>query len=416
MKSDATDFGVRVEGLGKRYRITSRSAGGKRRWPFARSAREPLWALRDVSFELARGSTLGVIGRNGAGKTTLLSILCKVTAPTEGRALIAGKASALLEVGTGFHGELSGRENVFLNGAILGMGRREIARKFDEIVAFAEIERFIDTPVKRYSSGMTVRLAFAVAAHLEPEVLLVDEVLSVGDASFQQKCLGKIQDVTSEGRTVVLVSHNLATIASFADRCLWLDRGAIAADGPASDVIAAYLASVRSFDEGAVAELRGRERVEADAGAGEVVFAVVRLLDDSGDARAMFFEGDPVTVEVTLEIRRMVRWLELRCYVRTAEGIWLFASNSGKRPVAIEPGRYVSRTRLAPNHLRPGTYQIDLGVQSTIPQDVVRDAIRFEVAHSLEGDDDPTWRGSMGLLRFPYVWDELEAAPPSPEP
>ena len=201
-----------------------------------RSADDTIWALRDVSFEVRRGEVVGVIGRNGAGKSTLLKILSRITEPTTGFGWIRGRVGSLLEVGTGFHGELTGRENIFLSGAILGMRRREIAKKFDEIVDFAEIERFIDTPVKRYSSGMYLRLAFAVAAHLEPEILLVDEVLAVGDAAFQKKCLGKIGDVARQDRTVLFVSHNLVAVETLCGRALWLEDGRISQDGEASRV------------------------------------------------------------------------------------------------------------------------------------------------------------------------------------
>jgi lipopolysaccharide transport system ATP-binding protein len=203
---------------------------------------EEFWALKDVTFEVKRGQVLGIIGRNGAGKSTLLKILSRITEPTRGRVVLRGRVASLLEVGTGFHPELTGRENIHLNGAILGMNRAEIRRNFDEIVAFAEIEKFIDTPVKRYSSGMYVRLAFAVAAHLEPEILVVDEVLAVGDAEFQQKCLGKIDEVSRrEGRTVLFVSHNLSTVEKLCQRCIWLDRGAIRESGSAAAVIKGYL-------------------------------------------------------------------------------------------------------------------------------------------------------------------------------
>jgi lipopolysaccharide transport system ATP-binding protein len=205
---------------------------------------EEFWALKDVSFEVQEGEILGIIGRNGAGKSTLLKILSRVTEPTRGRVTLRGRVASLLEVGTGFHPELTGRENIFLNGAILGMSRAEIRRKFDEIVAFAEVERFIDTPVKRYSSGMYVRLAFAVAAHLEPEILIVDEVLAVGDAEFQKKCLGKIDEVSRRnGRTVLFVSHNLAAIAELANRAVLLVRGCVALDAPVAETIAAYLST-----------------------------------------------------------------------------------------------------------------------------------------------------------------------------
>jgi len=202
---------------------------------------ETIWALKDVSFEIKRGEVVGIIGRNGAGKTTLLKILSRITEPTEGRAEIHGRVGSLLEVGTGFHPELTGRENIYLNGAILGMKKAEIDKKFDEIVAFAEVEKFIDTPVKHYSSGMYVRLAFAVAAHLDPEILLVDEVLAVGDAAFQKKCLGKMGDVAREGRTVLFVSHNMASIQTLCRRAMWIESGSIVTDGGPSNVVERYL-------------------------------------------------------------------------------------------------------------------------------------------------------------------------------
>jgi lipopolysaccharide transport system ATP-binding protein len=202
---------------------------------------EEFWALKDVSFELKRGEVLGIIGRNGAGKSTLLKILSRITEPTRGRVMLRGRVASLLEVGTGFHAELTGRENIFLNGAILGMSRAEIRRKFDEIVAFAEVEKFLDTPVKRYSSGMYVRLAFAVAAHLEPEILIVDEVLAVGDADFQQKCLGKMEDISqAEGRTILFVSHNLHAVLNLCNRAICLNKGAIIKAGTPEEVCASY--------------------------------------------------------------------------------------------------------------------------------------------------------------------------------
>lgn len=209
------------------------------------STTEEFWALKDVSFEINRGDRVGIIGRNGAGKSTLLKILSRITEPTKGRVSIHGRVASLLEVGTGFHPELTGRENVYLNGAILGMGKAEIKRKFDEIVAFAEVEKFLDTPVKRYSSGMYVRLAFAVAAHLEPEILVVDEVLAVGDAQFQKKCLGKMEEVATEGKTILLVSHNMATISSLSTKCMLLSDGSLIMNGLSHDVIAMYQNSYR---------------------------------------------------------------------------------------------------------------------------------------------------------------------------
>ena len=232
------------EVIGDEVRNFARKALGAARGQQAFRAREveEFWALKDVSFEVERGEVLGIVGRNGAGKSTLLKILSRITEPTAGRVTLRGRVASLLEVGTGFHPELTGRENIYLNGAILGMSRAEIRRKFDEIVAFAGVEKFLDTPVKRYSSGMYVRLAFAVAAHLEPEILLVDEVLAVGDTEFQKKCLGKIDDVSrQEGRTVLLVSHNLAAIAEMAKRALLLDAGLVAVDGSVAEAVSTYL-------------------------------------------------------------------------------------------------------------------------------------------------------------------------------
>jgi ABC-type polysaccharide/polyol phosphate transport system ATPase subunit len=230
--------------IGDEVRNFARKALGaaRGRHPFLTRETEEFWALKDVNFEVKRGEVLGIIGRNGAGKSTLLKILSRITEPTVGRVTLRGRVASLLEVGTGFHAELTGRENIYLNGAILGMSRAEIHRKFDEIVAFAGVERFLDTPVKRYSSGMYVRLAFAVAAHLEPEILLVDEVLAVGDTEFQKKCLGKIDEVSrQEGRTVLLVSHNLAAVVEMANRALLFDAGSLAVDGPVAEAVSTYL-------------------------------------------------------------------------------------------------------------------------------------------------------------------------------
>ena len=265
-----SNLAVRVEGLSKLYRIGEaiRMRRFVRHWydafaaPFRRArlklqgsnghvaeTEDTIWALRDVSFEVKRGEIVGIIGRNGAGKSTLLKILSRITEPTVGFAEIHGRVGSLLEVGTGFHGELSGRENIYLNGAILGMRKTEIDRKFDEIVAFAEVEKFIDTPVKRYSSGMYLRLAFAVAAHLEPEILIVDEVLAVGDASFQKKCIGKMGAVAKEGRTVLFVSHNVAAVKSLCTRAILLEGGQVECDGSVGEVVDRYLVADNDAQE-----------------------------------------------------------------------------------------------------------------------------------------------------------------------
>jgi lipopolysaccharide transport system ATP-binding protein len=282
---------IRCDGISKRYTLGIRVAGRtlrdviagvatdplRRRKGARKEYRPPFWALRDVSLEVEQGDILALIGRNGAGKSTLLKILARITEPTEGHARIQGRLGSLLEVGTGFHGELTGRENIYLNGAILGMRRREIDRRFEEIVDFSELEPFLDTPLKRYSTGMTVRLAFAVAAHLEPEILLVDEVLAVGDVGFQRKCIGKMSTVASEGRTVVFVSHNMAIIQSLCKRGILLEHGKVVTDAPIEEAVAAYLRTVESnasselldrTDRGGWNEVR-LARVEAQGGDGE---------------------------------------------------------------------------------------------------------------------------------------------------
>src|ERR1700677_542661 len=255
-----SDFTIKAEGLGKKYFLRHQAAGrqyvalrdvltekAKSLFSPGKGARgnrntiEEFWALKDVSFEIKQGEAVGIIGRNGAGKSTLLKLLSRITEPTKGRIRLRGRVASLLEVGTGFHPELTGRENIFLNGAVLGMARAEIKKKFDEIVAFAEVEKFLDTPVKRYSSGMYMRLAFAVAAHLEPEILIIDEVLAVGDATFQKKCLGRMREVSTQGRTVLFVSHNMGAITTLCQKAYWLDRGKLVGGGPVREVVDNYL-------------------------------------------------------------------------------------------------------------------------------------------------------------------------------
>jgi lipopolysaccharide transport system ATP-binding protein len=304
---------ITTEGLGKQYRlgttaplrygVLTESLTQAVRAPFGRllgSASQPgnrdlFWALHDVSFDVREGDVVGIIGRNGAGKSTLLKILSRITRPSAGRAELRGRVGCLLEVGTGFHQELTGRENVYLNGAILGMGRAEVRRKFDEIVAFAEVERFLDTPVKRYSSGMAVRLAFAVAAHLEPEILIVDEVLAVGDAAFQRKCLGKMESVAREGRTVLFVSHNIAAVNALCEWALQLDAGRVVRTGPTRDVVRAYLAE--TVGEGRIAV---RDRIDRK-GNGRLRVNAITLRDSHGAEVSALRLGEPAAIELEYE-------------------------------------------------------------------------------------------------------------------
>jgi lipopolysaccharide transport system ATP-binding protein len=309
-----SDTVIRVENLGKKYIIGHQQqeryaslrdvitnqvkSFGSLMNPKSRKknpAFEEFWALKDVSFEVNQGDRVGIIGRNGAGKSTLLKILSRITEPTTGSVKIKGRVASLLEVGTGFHPELTGRENIFLNGAILGMTKVEIKRKFDEIVAFAEVEKFLDTPVKRYSSGMYVRLAFAVAAHLEPEILIVDEVLAVGDAAFQKKCLGKMQDVGKEGRTVLFVSHNMATIQNLCQRVIWLNQGHLISDEQTKIVITSYLSRYQNFPSTSLAERKDRK------GDGKIRFTSVQFENESGQNTTYFCSGQNVRIILLFE-------------------------------------------------------------------------------------------------------------------
>ncbi len=346
---------IRAEGLGKRYRIGEREGGGLLRDKLGRALRSPLgmfrrkrreefWALKDVNLEVREGEVLGLIGRNGAGKTTLLKILSRITRPTTGWAEVRGHVGSLLEVGTGFHPELTGRENAFLSGAILGMKKAEIERKFDEIVAFAEIEKFIDTPVKHYSSGMYVRLAFAVAAHLEPEILLVDEVLAVGDLKFQKKCLGKMGDVARAGRTVVLVSHQMNQIRRLCQRVVWVDGGEIRRNGPAQDVVSGYEAAMSAGELAPAGRERGASvkarfvRWDIEAGNGEPT----TVLDWEGEVRLRF------VVEVNEPLRNVHQGVAL--YNPARQVLW----GNGIDGLSLEPGVHELIWCISSLPLQPG--------------------------------------------------------------
>ena len=286
-------------------------------------SREEFWALRDVSFDINAGDRVGIIGRNGSGKSTLLKILSRITEPTTGQIRLRGRVASLLEVGTGFHPELTGRENIYLNGAILGMSRTEIARKFDEIVEFAEVEKFLDTPVKRYSSGMYVRLAFAVAAHLEPEILVVDEVLAVGDATFQKKCLGKMREVGREGRTVLFVSHNMAAVKQLCDRGIWLKSGELQGIGPMQKIIDGYMARSEKLPT-RINLLDSRNK----DGRGEVTVESIELLNGVGGTFACAWD-EPIRLRLKLRVNEPMRDVDVAVIARTLEGLPAFTVRSG---------------------------------------------------------------------------------------
>jgi lipopolysaccharide transport system ATP-binding protein len=425
----SSDLAIQVRGLAKRYRLGEGDAlhGSLREAIVGTAAKalhlarrrgraqaDTIWALDHVTFEVERGEVLGIVGRNGAGKTTLLKLLSGITHPTEGEARIWGRVGSLLEVGTGFHPDLTGRENILLNGAILGMRRREIEAKFDEIVEFAEVERFVDTPVKRYSSGMYLRLAFSVAAHLEPEILIVDEVLAVGDASFQRKCLGRMGEVSGEGRTVVLVSHNMAAIRSLTSKSLWLDKGQLERFGPTSDVVADYLASAgEPIGEAAVDLTADELRLHAGKWtAQEVRFESVALLDPEGRPTARVAELAPIRLEIGFRVRKPVRFFEIAARIKTVDGVRVFTLYSGQRDERLAPGAYSVACSVPHQTLRPGIYRVELGAIGIDHQDIVPEALTFEVEAGHQEEQNPRYaegRGD-GLVRVESDWTEVESS------
>lgn len=375
--------------------------------------RPKFWALRDISFDVRRGEVVGIIGHNGAGKSTLLKILSRITHPTEGFATIRGRVGPLLEVGTGFHPELSGRDNIFMNGAILGMRRTEIQRKFDEIVAFAEVDDFIDTAVKHYSSGMYLRLAFAVAAHLEPEILVIDEVLAVGDASFQKKCLGKMGEVSSQGRTVIFVSHNLEAITTLCERGILLDRGQVRQIGTAREVVDAYLAQVDVETESGEAEFAFDENPSLPA-----QILNVAIADQEGRPKLRFDVMTPVRVTLRFAVRKSYPNLIASCQVLRSDGHAVFLTydvdhentdRETRRGISPrEAGVYEASFELPAPLLNTGQYELllNLFIPRGPKQDVQR-GIRFQIS-DLEGGSFasfPTKRRRPGLLTVPIKWD-----------
>ena len=365
------DSVISVENVSKRYLIGHREAGkdGLRhaientvrhpvRWLLDRkrnmqAAHEAFWALKDISFQIKQGAVVGIIGRNGAGKSTLLKILSRITEPTSGRIGIKGRVASLLEVGTGFHAELTGRENIFLNGAILGMTRSEIKSKFDQIVDFSGVEQFLDTPVKRYSSGMYVRLAFAVAAHLQPEILIVDEVLAVGDAEFQQKCLGKMKDVAGHGRTVLFVSHSLSAVRALCSSCIWLDHGLIRGSGPTAQIVDDYLGSSISNVGTAVAVLAEDAHKQF-----QVLKAQVTKVD--GELCSQFICDEEICLELLCQVRQPVPGLFGYLQISRRDGTAVLESDSfdaGNNSMdGLSCGMHTLKIKVPARLLAPGDY------------------------------------------------------------
>ena len=414
---------ISVEKLGKKYFISrGRSGEGLRHaiqdalefpWRLARGERraktEEFWALKDVSCEIAEGDIVGVIGRNGAGKSTFLKILSRITEPTRGSIRLRGRIASLLEVGTGFHPDLTGRENVFFNGALLGMRRAEIRSKFDEIVAFAEIEKFIDTPVKRYSSGMYVRLAFAVAAHLEPEILVVDEVLAVGDSAFQKKCLGKMGDISKgQGRTVLFVSHSMPAVRQLCSRAILLESGSLRRDGSVDEVLADYLRSC-SEDRGLVST---REEIDSLRDRKKLFFTSVQLLNQERASSTDLDVRHPFTVRLSYEVPRPLNRVELSARIVTADGRPVLTSlRSELAPEALEQkkeGRYEAEIRFPGMFFMPGTYFVNVAAHHPVGEifDLQENVVQFTVQDT--GTNFAPYRDyqSIGVVMKELPWTE----------
>jgi lipopolysaccharide transport system ATP-binding protein len=417
-----TSPAISVEGIGKLYQLahqadrhtsfrealTAMALAPVRRFRQLRgtdASMEDFWALRDVSFAVQPGEVVGIVGRNGAGKSTLLKILSRIAEPTEGRAVMKGRIASLLEVGTGFHPELSGRENVYLNGSILGMKRREIAAKFDAIVAFAEVEKFLDTPVKRYSSGMYVRLAFAVAAHLDPEILIVDEVLAVGDAEFQKRCLGKMKEISEGGgRTVLFVSHNMAAVSALCSRAILLSNGRLTVDASPAEVIQRYLIPA-SFDAGAGVDLRvapGRPVGKA------AVFQSLRIRGAHGNSVTALLPGDAVMLDLGITLPASLRAPRIGVGVNNARGDRVFAVATYLSPKPLDRINAASTVQatfsLPP--LYPGRYTLDVSMSAEDGSfmDLVESAAAFDVLQDGYLGSTQPYFPEMGMVLVPSEW------------
>jgi lipopolysaccharide transport system ATP-binding protein len=421
-----SDIAINVENLSKRYRIGLKEempdtlVGAMKGWlrsplanfrqlrrlsHFSENGADPedvIWALKDVSFEVKQGEVIGIIGRNGAGKSTLLKILSRITEPTSGRAIINGRVSSLLEVGTGFHPELTGRENVYLNGTVLGMTRKEIDRKFDEIVDFSGVEKFIDTSVKRYSSGMQVRLAFAVAAHLEPEIMLVDEVLAVGDIEFQKKCLGKMGEVAKSGRTVLFVSHNMGAITGLCSRAILIADGENVVDGPAATVVAGYVDKFSSeLGASYVCDLKPNDRVWIKS---------VALQSVKGVNNATFLMSEPIRVECVLQIVEKSDYtLSLQIKEMNKSAIFHFPNGDALFDMPSEPGVHRIGVEIPPLNLYPGKYllrvaltDVNRGIQESLER------ISFQILQDFDICSRPLPR-QAGLIYLVPQWNEISA-------
>lgn len=417
--------GIAIEDLSKKYIIGHQKreryfalrdvlANGAKRFthklihPFAAPENDPtheeFWALKDINFDIMQGDRVGIIGRNGAGKSTLLKILSRITEPTSGKITIKGRVASLLEVGTGFHPELTGRENIFLNGAILGMSKVEIKKKFDEIVAFAEVEKFLDTPVKRYSSGMYVRLAFAVAAHLEPEILIVDEVLAVGDAQFQKKCLGKMDEAGREGRTILFVSHNMGIISQLCSTCVWLDKGEIRDIGQTGSVVNSYMLN-------GISDLSGEMTFPDDSGK-VVQLKKITMLDREGNIAQKFDCDNPIDIKFDIQVRRQLPGLYGYIGIFKPDGTQVLVSDSFDSSTvnpldSLPVGMNTFSVTVPPRTLGHGDYMIHFAMASQSADNFHVDAPGIVCGFSLDDFTSKRGNGRAGFFSTLLPWRKL---------
>ena len=411
------DLAISAHGLGKRYRVGQvENAFARMKRLVHRRPQDFIWAVDDLTFDVAAGEPTAVIGRNGAGKSTLLKLLARITEPTAGYADVAGRIGALLEVGTGFHGELTGRENVYMNGALLGMTRADVDAKFDEIVAFAGVERHIDTPVKWYSSGMYVRLGFAVAAHLEPEILIVDEVLAVGDVEFQKRCLDRMAEVTREGRTILFVSHNMNIVRRLCRSAILLERGKLVGEGDTPSVVHQYLASLEAAEG-------GRRRWEGEERLGDAAcsFAELRITGDDDEPRTTFFTSKPIYVTLEFDLEEINPTLMVGFELAASDGSVVFFSSYRDVPDDQVPpptlGRNALRCEIPSRLLNSGRYMINLraglhGTRWIVHQDGV---LNFDVIADHGESLFASGAARPGVIAPPISWEAVEPHSPGKE-
>ena len=405
-----SEVAISIQGLSKKFEI-GKKADGSLRGTLAKMFNatrkgEDFWALKNVSFDINKGEVVGIIGKNGAGKSTILKILSQITGPTEGRIEINGRVASLLEVGTGFHPELTGRENIYLNGTILGMSRKEVKAKFDEIVAFSGVEKFIDTAVKHYSSGMYVRLAFAVAAHLEPEILIIDEVLAVGDASFQKKCLGKMEEVANQGRTVIFVSHDMGAVASLCNRGILLEKGEVKMNAGIQEVIDEYM----GYNSSQSLAQKSYETEKPEETDGKIRFNYIKLIDSDRNSISSFYVDQSAAVEISFTVLEKGTRPVPNIHLKDVRGTAVFTAVDSNDPNRFsEPGSYKSTVWIPANFMNDGVFTVGVAISTLDPVEVhVADynAIVFETIDKLDTPNRNGYTGKLkGMIRPTLDWE-----------